>query len=225
MTGQLEEEKMQVYVRLGIRLLYKGAKSRMEGARARNLLKSMSVKQGNKFNDPASVAEIPAFIEFHNLDVNEMRDPIGSFKTFNEFFYRKLKEDARPVEKPEDPARIVSAADCRFMAFENVSEATKVWIKGREFSVAKLLGERYKDEIADYNGGALVIFRLAPQVSPHSPGMSRAVVHLDCRAGQDYHRFHVPVGGKVGPITHIDGEYYTVNVSRSTTSFLFPFLT
>jgi hypothetical protein len=33
MTGQLEEEKMQVYVRLGIRLLYKGAKSRMEGAR------------------------------------------------------------------------------------------------------------------------------------------------------------------------------------------------
>jgi hypothetical protein len=49
-TGQLEEEKMQVYVRLGIRLLYKvyilygsvfddlpysnqGAKSRMEGAR------------------------------------------------------------------------------------------------------------------------------------------------------------------------------------------------
>ena len=32
MTGQLEEEKMQVYVRLGIRLLYKGWKSRMEGA-------------------------------------------------------------------------------------------------------------------------------------------------------------------------------------------------
>ena len=30
-TGQLEEEKMQVYVRLGIRLLYKGATSRMEG--------------------------------------------------------------------------------------------------------------------------------------------------------------------------------------------------
>jgi hypothetical protein len=34
MTGQLEEEKMKVYVRLGIRLLYKGATSRMEGARS-----------------------------------------------------------------------------------------------------------------------------------------------------------------------------------------------
>jgi len=33
MTGQLQEEKMQVYVRLGIRLLYKGARGRMEGAR------------------------------------------------------------------------------------------------------------------------------------------------------------------------------------------------
>jgi phosphatidylserine decarboxylase len=156
---------MQVYVRLGIRLLYKGAKSQMEGARARNLLKSMSEKQGTKYNDPASVSGISAFIEFHNLDVNEMRDPLDSFKSFNEFFYRKLKPEARPVEKPDDPRRIVSAADCRLMAFETISEATKIWIKGREFSVAKLLGERYKDEVAEYNGGALVIFRLAPQVS------------------------------------------------------------
>jgi phosphatidylserine decarboxylase len=38
MTGQLEEEKMQAYVRLGIRLLYKGAKSRMEGARGQCIL-------------------------------------------------------------------------------------------------------------------------------------------------------------------------------------------
>ena len=182
MTGQLEEEKMQVYVRLGIRLLYKGVRSQMEGARARNLLKSMSIKQGIKCDDPASVADIPAFVEFHNLNLNEVRDPLGSFKTFNEFFYRKLKEDARPVEKPEDPRRIVSAADCRFMAFENISEATRFWIKGREFSVAKLLGERYKDEIAEYDGGALLIFRLAPQVSRPSSGRSRAVVYLDCHA-------------------------------------------
>lgn len=32
LTGQLEEEKMQGFVRVGIRLLYKGARSRMEGA-------------------------------------------------------------------------------------------------------------------------------------------------------------------------------------------------
>ena len=58
--------------------------------------------------------------------------------------------------------------------------------------MARLLGEAYKGEAERYNGGALCIFRLAPQ---------------------DYHRFHSPVDGVVGPMTYIAGEYYTVNVS------------
>ncbi|KAI0311126.1 phosphatidylserine decarboxylase-domain-containing protein [Amylostereum chailletii] len=190
MTGQLEEEKMQVYVRLGIRLLYKGARGRLEGARARRLLKSLSIKQGIKYDSPASALDIPSFIEFHNLKVNEILDPLDSFKNFNQFFYRKLKPEARPVEALDDPTRLVSAADCRLMAFESVTEATKLWIKGREFSVARLLGDTYKDQFDRYNGGALVIFRLAPQ---------------------DYHRFHSPVDGTIGPMTYIAGEYYTVN--------------
>ncbi|KAJ6518017.1 phosphatidylserine decarboxylase-domain-containing protein [Mycena vitilis] len=190
MTGQLEEEKMQVYVRLGIRLLYKGMKSRMEGGRARRLLKSLSIKQGIKYDSPESVRDIPTFIEFHGLKVDEIQDPLDSFKTFNQFFYRKLKASARPIEQPDNPYRLVSAADCRFMAFESVSEATKLWIKGREFTVARLLGDAYKHEAERYTGGALAIFRLAPQ---------------------DYHRFHSPVDGTIGNMTYIAGEYYTVN--------------
>ncbi|RPD72321.1 hypothetical protein L226DRAFT_537138 [Lentinus tigrinus ALCF2SS1-7] len=190
LTGQLEEEKMQVYVRLGIRLLYKGWKSRMEGARARRLLKSLSIKQGLKYDSPDSARDIPAFIAFHNLNIDEIRDPLDSFKTFNEFFYRKLKPDARPVEEPEDPYRIVSGADCRLMVFATVSEATRLWIKGRDFSVSRLLGDTYRTEADKYIGGALCIFRLAPQ---------------------DYHRFHSPVDGTIGPMTYITGEYYTVN--------------
>ena len=58
---------------------------------------------------------------------------------------------------------LVSGADCRMMAFETVSEATRLWIKGREFTVARLLGDRYKDQAPKYSGGALAIFRLAPQ--------------------------------------------------------------
>ena len=81
MTGQLEEEKMAVYVRLGIRLLYKGAKGRMEGGRARRLLKSLSVKQGVKYDDPQSAQDIPAFIEFHKLDKTEILDPLESFSS------------------------------------------------------------------------------------------------------------------------------------------------
>ncbi|KAG6896379.1 hypothetical protein C0992_008699 [Termitomyces sp. T32_za158] len=188
MTGQLEEEKMQVYVRLGIRLLYKGATSRMEGGRARKLLRSLSFKQGVKYDSPQSTAEIPAFIEFHGLNVDEILDPLDSFSA-------KLKPSARPIETPNDPYRLVSAADCRLMTFSTVDEATRLWIKGREFSVPKLLGEAYRDEAERYKDGALVIFRLAPQ---------------------DYHRFHSPVEGIVGPMAVVAGEYYTVNL----TSFL-----
>ncbi|KAK8847556.1 phosphatidylserine decarboxylase [Kwoniella newhampshirensis] len=189
-TGQLQEEKMAVYVRLGIRVLYKGAKTSMHGARTRKLLKSLSVKQGLKYDSPSSAVDIPGFIAFHKLDVNEILDPLDSFKTFNQFFYRKLKPDARPIEEPDNPGRLVSCADCRMMAFETVNEATQIWIKGREFTVGRLLGPNYKDVADRYDGGALAIFRLAPQ---------------------DYHRFHSPVKGKVGKMTMIDGEYYTVN--------------
>jgi phosphatidylserine decarboxylase len=80
------------------------------------------------------------------------------------------------------------------MAFESVHEATRLWIKGRDFTIQRLLGEAYEKEAERYNGGALVIFRLAPQ---------------------DYHRFHSPVDGVIGPMTCISGEYYTVNVSYS----------
>ena len=111
----------------------------------------------------------------------------------NHALLRKLKPGARPVEIEDDPYRLVSGADCRLMVFETVNEATRLWIKGRDFSVARLLGDTYRAEAEKYVGGALCIFRLAPQ---------------------DYHRFHSPVDGTVGPMTYITGEYYTVNVSR-----------
>ena len=78
------------------------------------------------------------------------------------------------------------------MAFGCVNEATQIWVKGRDFSVARLLGDAYAGQAEKYNGGAMCIFRLAPQ---------------------DYHRFHSPVDGKIGKMTYISGEYYTVNVS------------
>ncbi|KAK4452315.1 phosphatidylserine decarboxylase-domain-containing protein [Podospora aff. communis PSN243] len=190
-TGQINEEKMSVYVRLGIRLLYKGLKSNnMEKKRIRKLLKSLSVKQGKKYDDPASKAEIPKFIEFHRLDLSEVLLPLEEFKTFNEFFYRALKPDARPCSAPNNPRIIVSPADCRSVVFNRLDVATKVWVKGREFSIKRLLGDAYPEDASRYENGALGIFRLAPQ---------------------DYHRFHIPVDGIMGEPKTIAGEYYTVN--------------
>ncbi|TIC11746.1 hypothetical protein E3Q14_02147 [Wallemia mellicola] len=196
LSGRLQEEKMQMYVRIGIRMLYKGARSKMEGSRARRLLKSMSIKQGSKYDDPESVREIPNFIQFHNLNMDEVLEPISAFNTFNQFFYRKLKPDARPVEEADNPGRLVSAADCRMVVFDNFESATKIWIKGRGFTVSRLLGEKVSKEswcaplLDKEQLPSLSVFRLAPQ---------------------DYHRFHSPVDGIIGPITTIEGEYYTVN--------------
>jgi hypothetical protein len=46
---------------------------------ARGLLKSLSVKQGIKYDALESAKDIPTFIEFHNLDVKEILEPIDSF--------------------------------------------------------------------------------------------------------------------------------------------------
>ena len=200
-TGQINEERMSVYVRLGIRLLYKGLKSKdMEKKRSmtnllgkfgldgippisllriftntsfpvRKLLKGLSFKQGVKFDDPASKAEIQKFINFHQLDMSEVKYPVESFKNFNEFFYRELKPDARPCSAPDNPRIIVSPADCRSVVFNRMDVATNIWVKGREFSIERLLGSAYPEDAKRYTNGALGIFRLAPQ---------------------DYHRFPHP---------------------------------
>ena len=154
------------------------------------MLRSMSFKQGRKYDDPASAREIQSFINFHQLDMSEVLKPVEEFKNFNEFFYRELKPDARPCSAPSNPKIIVSPADCRSVVFNNMDSATKVWVKGREFSVQRLLGNAYPQDAKRYTNGAMGIFRLAPQ---------------------DYHRFHIPVDGVMDKPKLIEGEYYTVN--------------
>ena len=77
----------------------------------------MSVKQGKKFDAPESVADIAPFIAFHNLKTDEILAPLDSFKCFNEFFYRKLKPDARPLADPDDETTLVSAGRLQVNGF------------------------------------------------------------------------------------------------------------
>lgn len=77
--------------------------------------------------------------------------------------------------------------------FPTIDLATKYWIKGFGFTVARLL---HSESLAnDFNGGGIVIARLAPQ---------------------DYHRWHSPVSGTVESIVEIPGAYYTVNPQAIT---------
>jgi len=188
-TGKLSEERMPTYIRMCLRLLHQNTPSNraVESGPIRQLFHSLTLKQGRRFDDPSSARNIPDFVRYHRINLDEVAEDIASFRTFNEFFYRRLKPDARLVES-DDPRVALSPADCRVNAFPSVTEATRLWIKGANFSISALLRDEHLGQY--YEGGSLLLCRLAPQ---------------------DYHRFHAPVDGRLTLFYHIPGSYFTVN--------------
>jgi len=192
-TGEKAFEPMSIYVRVGMHLLYYGSEQEkaLHWRKTLELLKAESEKMGREYDAPESKAHIMPFIESFQLQETlfELKKPDpSSYTTFNEFFSREIKEEARPIDEPDNDLVSSSPADCRLTAFQTIDLATKYWIKGYGFSLARLLGD---DTLAtQFDGGSVVIARLAPQ---------------------DYHRWHSPVTGTVEGIRDIPGTYYTVN--------------
>ncbi|KAK0932795.1 hypothetical protein LTR29_015647 [Friedmanniomyces endolithicus] len=191
--GAKSFEPMSIYVRLGMHILYYGSaeETALHWRPTQDLLKEQSVKMGKQYDSPDSRDHIKPFIDsFHLLpSMPEMLQPdYTKYATFNEFFARQIREDARPQDEAGDPRVVSSPADCRLTAFPTVDMATKYWIKGFGFTLPRLLNNEALAQ--KFDGGSLVIARLAPQ---------------------DYHRWHAPVSGHVESITEIPGAYYTVN--------------
>jgi len=190
------EEALSPVLNMAMRNMYQSMVGRalMQHVGLSKRLLALSVKEGNFRDSPESAKEIEPFVESFRgqIDVEDAELPLKDYKTFNEFFYRKLKPGTRPVASPEDPDVIVSAADCRLQVFASVDEATRFWVKGRNFSIAGLLADSDPSHpvASSYSGGTMAIFRLAPQ---------------------DYHRYHCPVDGKIISITDVPGDLLTVN--------------
>ncbi|KAG8053875.1 hypothetical protein GUJ93_ZPchr0001g30650 [Zizania palustris] len=190
-TKRLVEEAIDGKIVLSMRALYQSKVGiTLIDSGVKDLLKNLSEKQGKKMNSPESAKDIPKFLELFKDQINldEVKDPLESFKTFNEFFIRQLRPGARPIACNEQDTIATCAADSRLMAFRSVDESTRLWIKGRKFSIEGLLGKDVHSNALC--NGSLVIFRLAPQ---------------------DYHRFHVPVSGTLEKFVEIPGCLYTVN--------------
>jgi phosphatidylserine decarboxylase len=182
-----------IYVRLGMHFLYYGTRQAqlLHTTRVQRVLSQQSVKMGQMYDAPSSKSHIKPFIDSFKLwdSMKEMKKPDpNDYETFNEFFSREIKPEARPVHEPENDLVTSSPADCRLTAFPTVDLATKYWIKGTGFTLDRLLDDT---ELAQYfDGGSIVIARLAPQ---------------------DYHRWHSPITGTVVSVKKIPGTYYTVN--------------
>ena len=166
-TGEKSFESMSIYVRVGMHLLYYGTEQEkaLHWKRTLELLKNQSEKMGQQYDSPASKAHIIPFIQAFNLE-ESMAEMVklnpDDYATFNEFFAREIKESARPIAEPENESVTSSPADCRLTAFPSIDLATKYWVKGHGFTLARLLGG--EDLAREFDGGSMVIARLAPQV-------------------------------------------------------------
>ncbi|KAF8495094.1 phosphatidylserine decarboxylase-domain-containing protein [Hysterangium stoloniferum] len=186
-------ESMPIYARLGMHLLFCG---KLESALVKtkiveDQLREQSIKEGVVFDSLASVASIPSFIETYSLEIGELL--VQDIKAG----YKKLKHGVRPVQNADNPRTFCSAADCRLTVFENITDACKFWVKGRQFTFPELLApsagvETHLDvpHVSVFENASLAIFRLAPA---------------------DYHRFHSPADVIVGDVVDVEGQYYTVN--------------
>ncbi|MGL6064940.1 MAG: phosphatidylserine decarboxylase [Fusobacteriaceae bacterium] len=148
--------------------------------------KFLTAFYGKQMDKESSVNKIQGLIESAGINMEESKKQKSEFKTFNEFFIRELKEGARPIDVNEN--HLVSPADGKIFAYQNIAEVSNFFIKGEEFT----LEEFFKDKILaeKYKNGALVIVRLAPI---------------------DYHRFHFPADGTISEGKKIHGYYYSVS--------------
>ena len=141
---------------------------------------------GWRMDRAASRAKVAPFIQNFRVDPGEFADAPESFRTFNEFFYRKLKPGARLIAG--DARTAVFPADGRHLGFADVSRMEGIFVKGAVFSLGELLRDR---ELAErFQRGSMVLSRLCPV---------------------DYHRYHFPVGGLATEPRLVNGWLYSVS--------------
>jgi phosphatidylserine decarboxylase len=141
---------------------------------------------GWRMDQPGSRKKIMPFIQEYAVNVAEFVAHADDYRSFNEFFYRKLKLDARPIVSGDTVAAF--PADGRHLAIQDVSVADTFYIKGQQFNLRAFLGS--KDLADEFEGGALLISRLCPV---------------------DYHRFHFPVSGEPGSAHLLGGSLRSVS--------------
>lgn len=143
----------------------------------------LSVVVGWYMVSALSGKSVAGFVKKHGIDLSDYKVPEKGFKHFNRFFYRELKDGARPIG-----TGIVSPADGKAVVFEDIDATQAFYIKGEKFNLEEFLQD--KELANNYNEGAMVVVRLAPT---------------------DYHRFHFPITGYVGENRNIGGSYYSVS--------------
>ena len=126
------------------------------------------------------------FVGRYNVNMAEAANPdIASYKSFNEFFTRPLKDGARP----QADAAFISPVDGAISQFGPIERDQIFQAKGHSYSTTALVGGDRK--LAEqFENGSFATLYLSPR---------------------DYHRIHMPCDGKLTRMIYVPGELFSVN--------------
>lgn len=131
-----------------------------------------------------SAKKIAPFVETYSVDTSEFEEE--TFRSFNDFFIRKLKKETRPIVS--DAKRACLPADGRYLVFPHLQQEDLFYVKGKPFDLMSFLqNDAYARRFVD---GSMVIARLCPT---------------------DYHRYHFIADGIPSRAKEIRGDYHSVN--------------
>ena len=126
------------------------------------------------------------FVGRYGVNMAEALDPdIAGYASFNEFFTRPLKPDARPLA----PADFICPVDGAISQFGAIEHDQIFQVKGHSYSTTALVGGD-AGLAKQFEDGSFATLYLSPK---------------------DYHRIHMPCDGRLRRMIHVPGELFSVN--------------
>ena len=126
------------------------------------------------------------FVGRYAVNMDEAADPdICSYQSFNEFFTRALRADARPLAA----ADFICPVDGAISQFGSIEKDHIFQAKGHQYSTTALVGGD-RELAAQFDDGSFATLYLSPK---------------------DYHRIHMPCNGRLMRMIHIPGTLFSVN--------------
>ena len=130
---------------------------------------------------------IRGFAKAYNISLDEYeRQSLNAYESFNDFFTRELKEDARTIDTTANG--IVSPADGIISQLGQIKDHKMLQAKGRHYDVGQLLAD--SEDGSYFADGSFATIYLAPS---------------------NYHRVHMPFTGTLTKTRYVPGTLFSVN--------------
>lgn len=152
----------------------------------KQLLTSLAGRFASARAGGLTTAAIRRFVARYQVDMSEAAEPdIAGYSSFNDFFTRALRDDARPLAQ----GGWLCPVDGAISQFGAIEGDRCFQAKGHSFGTLALVGG--DPELAGrFRDGHFATLYLSPR---------------------DYHRIHMPCDGTLKRMVHVPGDLFSVN--------------